>query len=192
MILLLDTSSNRLRIALSSETGIIASIDEPAFQTQSEILTDRINKLLIENELKPRDIKSIVVANGPGSYTGVRIAVSVAKVWSYAMNIPLYAVSSLGLYAHQEYTTICVLDARNGRSFVGIYRQNSIILQDTILSNDEIMEIAKREKYLINGETKHLGVESFNAPIFNNMLNMMVEENIVQDVKALKPVYLKG
>lgn len=190
--LLIDTSSNHLSIALAQDQKIIAAIDEVAFQTQSEILIERIHDLLAANNLKAKEISAVGVAYGPGSYTGVRIGVSVAKVWAFAQNIPLYGFSSLALFAHPSQPTIGVLDARNGRSFVGVYLQNKPLLKDQLMTNEKVFELAKEAGYVINGETNHLGLISEPFDRFNNMLRLMTEEHRVHHVSGFKPVYLKG
>lgn len=190
--LLLDTSSNRLSIALAREDKVIAAIDEVAYQIQSEIMIERINTLLKSANLSPKDINKLGVAYGPGSYTGVRIAVSIAKVWAYAKKIELYAVSSLSVFKDAQKPTICVLDARSDRSFVGIYSENKAVVNDHILTNSEVLELANSEGYLINGETKHLGIESGPFDRFANMLSMMSETTKITNIARFKPVYLKG
>ena len=190
--LLLDSSSHHLSVALAKGDKVLSFVEEKAFQTQSEIMTQRINELLIKENISPNDVKRIVVASGPGSFTGVRIAVTIAKVWAYAKKIPLYAVSSLSVYRHKTNPTICVLDARRERSFAGVYAQNNAILPDKIMQNSEILALAKSEGYLISGETKHLGVEPAKFNRFENMLKSISEENRVKDIVAFKPLYLKG
>ncbi|MGI6735190.1 MAG: tRNA (adenosine(37)-N6)-threonylcarbamoyltransferase complex dimerization subunit type 1 TsaB [Bacilli bacterium] len=190
--LLLDSSSHHLSVALVKGDKILSFIDEKAFQTQSELMVQRIYELLVKEKVTPADVKRLIVAYGPGSFTGVRIAVTIAKVWAYAEDIELYAVSSLSVYRHETKPTICVLDARRDRSFVGVYEQNNIILPDKILQNSELLELAEREGYLISGETKHLGIEPSKYNRFENMLKSATIENRVKDIAAFKPVYLKG
>jgi cysteinyl-tRNA synthetase len=176
--LLLDSSSHHLSVALAKGDKVLSFVEEKAFQTQSEIMVGRINKLLAQEKLTSDDIKRIVVASGPGSFTGVRIAVTIAKVWAYAKEVPLYAVSSLSVYRHETKPTICVLDARRERSFAGVYAQNNAILPDKIMQNSEILALAEKEGYLISGETKHLGIEPAKFNRFENMLKSISEEFI--------------
>ena len=190
--LLLDSSSKQMAIGLAKDHKLIATIDERAFQTQSELMTLRINGLLNVNNIKAQDVSEIVVANGPGSFTGVRIAVTIAKVMAYALTVPLYAVSSLHVFTHETKPTICVLDARNNRSFVGVYKENDTLVADTIMTNEEIILLSKTEGYVINGETDHLKITSGAFNRFQNMLKQISEETRVQDVRALKPRYMKG
>lgn len=190
--LLLDSSSRVMHIGLARNRKLFASHVEEAFQTQSELFTDRINKLLVVNNTKPSEINEIVVTYGPGSFTGVRIAVTIAKVMAFALNVPLYRVSSLALFAHASKPSICVLDARNGRSFAAIYEQNTLISEDTIMLNSDILDLSNRKEYVIAGETKHLALTSTPYDPFTNMLNLINEENLIEDIKAFKPLYLKG
>ena len=79
--LLLDSSSHHLSVALVKGDKILSFIDEKAFQTQSELMVQRIYELLVREKVTPADVKRLIVAYGPGSFTGVRIAVTIAKVW---------------------------------------------------------------------------------------------------------------
>lgn len=190
--LLLDSSSFNLTVALSIDNNIIYEIEYEAWQRQSELLTFEIEKALLSADMNAKDLDAIVVSIGPGSYTGVRIAVSVAKVFSYALSIPLYKTSSLKVMQVVGKTTICVTDARSGRSYVGIYRDEEVLLSDTILTNEETLKLQnKYENAVYSGELKHLKLESskFNRAL--NLLAALKPESEVKDVKALKPLYLK-
>ena len=190
--LLLDSSSRTMHIGIARNHKLIASHTEAAFQTQSELFTARINELLRTNNIDPQTIGEIVVSHGPGSFTGVRIAATIAKVMAYALNVPLYSVSTLALFATEDKPTICVLDARNNRSFAGVYHQNNVLIADTIMQNDDTLKLASDNGYAISGETKHLGLTSAQFNPFLNMLNLISEDRRVSDVKAFKPRYFKG
>lgn len=190
--LLLDSTSRMMVIGIAKDGILITKYSEEAFQTQSELFTLRIAEILQASNLKVKDINEIIVTHGPGSFTGVRIGVTIAKVLAYALKVPLYSVSSLALFADKEEPTVCVLDARNNRSFVGVYEQNTTIMPDTIMTNEEIMMLVRDNQYLLNGETNHFGLESGPFDRFQNMLNLRSASTLVEDVKAFKPLYLKG
>lgn len=190
--LLLDSSSSNLTVALSVQGEIIYEVEYEAWQRQSELLTWEINQLFQKTKLTAQDLTAIVVSVGPGSYTGVRIAVSVAKTFSYALKIPLYKTSSLQAMRVPNKITIAVLDARGGRSYVGVYKDDATLLADTILTNEETLNLVnKYENAVFSGELTHLKRESkpFNRAL--NLLHAIQETNKVNDVKKLKPVYLK-
>lgn len=190
--LLLDSSSKVMALALARNGQIIASLEEAAFQRQSELLTLRIQEMLSANKINPQDINEVIVTKGPGSFTGVRIAVTIAKVMAYSLNIPLYAVSSLSVYKVKDRKTLSVLDARNGRSYVGIYEKDAHFAADLIMKNEDILKLANGKDYVIAGECAHLDVKSAEFDRFSNMLLERKAETLVEDVLSFKPVYLKG
>ena len=84
-----------------------------------------INSLMEECNVKPKELSKIVVAKGPGSYTGVRIGVTVAKTLAFTLKIPIIGVSSLKvLAANGRYFNglVCpIFDARRNLLFTGLY-----------------------------------------------------------------------
>ena len=93
--LLIDTSSDALIILLFHDFEVIDYVFKMVKRDHSSVLMPNIDNLLIRNKLKIKEIDEVIVGYGPGSYTGVRIGVTVAKTLSYALKIPLKKVSSL-------------------------------------------------------------------------------------------------
>lgn len=85
-----------------------------------------IEWLLQQAQLKPKDLDEIIVTEGPGSYTGLRIGVTTAKTLAYTLNIRLYGVSSLKAIAAQiQYSDayiIPVINARRQHVYAGVYQ----------------------------------------------------------------------
>ncbi len=190
--LLLDSSSKVMALAIARDHEIIASLEEVAFQRQSELLTLRINEMLTNLDLNIQKISEVIVTKGPGSFTGVRIAVTIAKVIAYSLKVPLYAVSSLSVYKVSGMKTLAVLDARRGRSYVGIYEKETLFAADLIMDNTDVLKLSSEKNYVIAGESEHLAVESAKFNRFSNMLGQVGKETLVNDVASFKPVYLKG
>jgi tRNA threonylcarbamoyladenosine biosynthesis protein TsaB len=94
-ILLLDTATEVCSAALSENGEIVAFKERSDGFRHSELLTIFIGELLQETGLSVSQLDAVCVSRGPGSYTGLRIGVSVAKGLCYGLNIPLMAVSSL-------------------------------------------------------------------------------------------------
>ena len=78
--LLLDSSNTSLTVALANKDSLIDEISYEAWQTQSEHMIPEINNLLNKHNVRRNDIIGVMVSIGPGSYTGVRIALTIAKV----------------------------------------------------------------------------------------------------------------
>ena len=94
-ILSLDSSDKGYAIGLSLDGRIVETKQEECWQRQSELLASEIATLLDRHLSSRRDLDAVIASKGPGSYTGVRIALTIAKTISLALNIPLYVCSSL-------------------------------------------------------------------------------------------------
>ena len=190
--ILLDSSNTKLGVGLSKDGVFLDSILYEAWQQQSEYMVLELKKLLDKYEVKNSDINKIVVAIGPGSYTGVRIALTIAKTISVALGVDIYSVSALRVLKSGKKPSICVINARSNRSYVGIYEDDKIILEDRILKNTEVVElINENPNYVICGNTKHLGIEGYET---NTLLEMNSLEGILtkcENPLGLKPVYMK-
>ncbi len=190
--LLIDTSNTNLAVGIAKDHSLIAEVQYEAWQRQSEFLIQEIDKLFAENNITKDDIDEIIVAKGPGSYTGVRIAMTVAKVMAFALKKPLYLVSSLEVYKAKEGRSICLMNARSKRSYVGVYSPNEVILADTIMDNEQIkIYIAAHPEYKICGDVSYLSLVGEKVNVLENLMNADIERNLCNDVLAAKPVYLK-
>jgi tRNA threonylcarbamoyladenosine biosynthesis protein TsaB len=95
LILSIETSENTCSVALGNEYELIGTMEVRDGKSHASMLTVLINKLLAEKEVQFKELKAVAVSKGPGSYTGLRIGVSVAKGICYALNIPLIALNTL-------------------------------------------------------------------------------------------------
>ena len=188
----LDSSNTSLTVAIGDETKIIDTISYEAWQRQSETMVPELDKILKTHNLTRHDIKDIVVAVGPGSYTGVRISITIAKVLSFALNCPIYPVSSLHVLKNRNKPSICVINARSGRSYVGVYENEKVIVKDTIWKNDEVLTfINEHPEYTLCGSAKHLGLEAYESSISEEMFSLKNYLIACENSLSLKPVYLK-
>ena len=99
-ILALDTANDVLSIAISKNNVIVAEHTTNIKKDHSSRLMPAIVDLVEKVALKIEELDAIVVGNGPGSYTGTRIGVTTAKTLAWALNIPLFPISSLAMLAY--------------------------------------------------------------------------------------------
>ena len=188
--LLLDSSNKFLSVGLSKDGKVFDKICYEAWQRQSEMMVTEVDNILKRNKLSKSDLDAVVVGVGPGSYTGVRIGVTIAKTIAYALHIKLYSKSSLSLQKHRESPTICVFNARSGRSYYGVYKGNEVIVKDCVVENEKVLEFIKSHPdYLVNGDTYQLGLESGSFDIIDNLADL--SDAVEVDPFKLVPVYLK-
>ena len=95
--LLLDSADKYLGIGIALNNEIIDKVYFEAWQRQSELMVPELEKIIKKNNIDPKSINEIIVTVGPGSYTGVRIALTIAKIYAYSLNIKCYAISSLNI-----------------------------------------------------------------------------------------------
>lgn len=191
LTLLLDSSNRRLDVGLANEQGLIDQIGYEAWQQQSEKMIPELDHLFNRNGITRKDIGAIMVGIGPGSYTGVRIALTIAKVMSFALSVPIYGVSSLHMLIIGNKPTICLMNARSGRSYIGVYQGAKVLLSDRVWTNDQVLQyIKERPEYVLSGDLDYLGLSSQE----HNVLKAMFElKNSLTPVDALgiNPIYLK-
>ncbi len=189
--ILLDSSNTNLSVGIAKDNLLLESISYEAWQQQSEHMIPELSKLLEKYGVNKNDIEEVVVAMGPGSYTGVRIAITIAKTIAVALNAKLYPVSSLRVLKDGAVPSICLINARSGRSYFGVFKGNDIIIGDRIMKNDEALAyIAEHPGYSVCGDTKYLGLEGKQTNNIQEMLNL---KEALSDVNplSLKPVYMK-
>lgn len=188
--ILLDSSNILLSVGLAKDGKVIDKISYEAWQRQSEMMVTEIDNILTRNHVDKTQLDGVVVGTGPGSYTGVRIGVTIAKTLAYALKIKLYAKSSLSLLKHREIPTICLFNARSGRSYFAVYEGKKCLEKDTVLENEKVLVYIKAHPdFVINGDTYQLGLESGEYDVIENLAQFSEDE--VVDPFRLNPIYLK-
>jgi tRNA threonylcarbamoyladenosine biosynthesis protein TsaB len=126
-ILAMDTSNVALSVAVLDSEQLLATQTTNIKRNHSKQLMPIISQTLAEAGVTLAQLDRIVVAKGPGSYTGLRIAVTTAKTLALTLNIELVGISSLAmlaLNAPNNGLVVPFFDARNGNVFAGIYEKN--------------------------------------------------------------------
>ena len=188
--LILDTSSKNLVVGIANEK-VLKKTQYYAWQRQSEMTVQEINKLMKELEITFDDISEVVLTIGPGSYTGVRIAFTIGKMIALVKKIPIIQMSSLNALAGSEGRVMSVIDARGKRCYVGFYENGISVEKDGIMKNDEIIEYAKNNNYILTGEVGVLGLEEKDVDLVTNMYEVSKLIKKTYNVHEVKPIYLK-
>ncbi|MBN8194468.1 tRNA (adenosine(37)-N6)-threonylcarbamoyltransferase complex dimerization subunit type 1 TsaB [Bacillus sp. NTK074B] len=124
-ILAIDTSNYPFGVALIQEDKVIGEYITYMKKNHSVRAMPAIEQLMKDCGIEAKQLSKIVVANGPGSYTGVRIGVTLAKTLAWSLSIPLIPVSSLATLASSgRYFSgyiVPLFDARRGQVYTGLY-----------------------------------------------------------------------
>ncbi|WP_409296572.1 tRNA (adenosine(37)-N6)-threonylcarbamoyltransferase complex dimerization subunit type 1 TsaB [Peribacillus sp. SCS-26] len=135
-VLAIDTSNWVMGIALMEDSKVLGEYITNLPKNHSVRLMPCIEALLTECGVKPSELDKIVVAKGPGSYTGVRIGVTIAKTLAWTLKIPLSGVSSLEVLAangrYFDGVLSPLFDARRGQIYTGLYQYNGEELAEAV------------------------------------------------------------
>lgn len=214
LILGIETSTKICSVALSDGIRLLALKEEGGEYSHSEKLTVFIQKVLNDAGIKLNEIDAVAVSKGPGSYTGLRIGVSVAKGLCYALNIPLISVDTLqamafGISKTEKSELYCsMIDARRMEVYTALYDTNNKIVEQVsakIIDENSFCEKLKDNKITFYGDgaDKCKEVLSINpnaifseeglpsAQFVNQLAFEKLNNNELEDVAYFEPYYLK-
>jgi tRNA threonylcarbamoyladenosine biosynthesis protein TsaB len=143
--LVVDTATKAVHLAILGGDTLLSRRDRPGQNDHSVTLIPLLQEMLDETRLAIQDIDELYVGIGPGSYTGVRIGVAIAKMFGFMNPMSVHSFSSLALLAtaHPSGTVIPAIDARRGQAFVGLYR-----MKDGVMIREEEDRLAMYAEYL--------------------------------------------
>lgn len=194
--LFIDTSTQHMILAYLSDAVVVDMIDEVVSKDMSSQLFPKLDQLLKKNAVSIQDIDKLYVVVGPGSFTGVRIGVTVAKTMAWSMKIPIVPISSLEVLASGgggDY--ICsFIDARRDCVYAGIYDCNlDLVYEDSYLFIDSLKNIALSYSSfpLFVGYEDNLGMDSV---LPNIQLERVIKKHLNDfgiSSHEVNPIYLK-
>ena len=182
--LFIDTHDKKVIIILYKDGKIINKTVEESKNKHSEITMPILDKTLSDSGVEPNELGEIIVVNGPGSFTGERIAVTIAKTLAFTLNIPIKAIDSLSILALnvESDLKIVAIEDRNG-AFVGVFDKENSVLEDfKYLNKTDYLEYKNRNK--VHPEAD-IAIDYEKVYEFTkNLVNLNPHE--------VKPLYIKG
>lgn len=187
--LCMDSAHKYLTIALYEDNEILASVSKDAWKKQSEMIFPELIKLMDSVALESEDIDQVVITDGPGSYTGVRIAMTIAKVFCTQMKKPLYTLSTLQLYAGTKSNAFVMMDARSNRAYTATIIEGK--MQEDIMNLDEIKEKLTNTSLCLYGDLEIINYKSEPFNFVKNFIDLKSQWKRVENIHTLVPRYLK-
>jgi tRNA threonylcarbamoyladenosine biosynthesis protein TsaB len=168
MIICLETATNICSVALCDSAGVVSLRESNDQKSHASLLTVFIDEILKENNLRAQDLDAVAVSKGPGSYTGLRIGVSVAKGIAYAASIPIIGIETMlsmfwGIAGPANIssgdiknTLFCpMLDARRMEVYYSIYDAEGNIIKNIsaeIINEGTFSNIPESQKIVLFGD----------------------------------------
>lgn len=187
--LCMDTSSRFLVLALLKDDKVISSIQKDCWKRQSEEIFPCLIQIMKDNDLQPEQINEVVISKGPGSYTGVRIAMTIAKVFCSAMNIPLYTVGTLQLFAGLEHCRV-VLDARGKRVYTAVLKDGDYLENPNIQTIEELQN--KHEDLILIGDAHLFEKDDVIPDLSERFADLRSKWEKAENADLVTPEYLKS
>ncbi len=190
--LFIDTSISFPTISLIRDNEVLYEFHEEIKSDMSSKILPIIDEGLKKSNLTLNSINNIFVVTGPGSFTGVRIGVTIAKTIAWALNKKIIPISSLEFMAstntNKDYI-ISMIDARRGNVFAGIYTNTlDCVMKDTLISVEELLK-DKSDNYELLSYDNILNVIK-PVPSVIKIINKHINDEGINP-HELKPNYLK-
>lgn len=174
LILGIDTSGKVASVALfdSEKQVFLSEASIYTRLTHSQVIMPLCIDVLKRAEKSLKDIEVISVANGPGSYTGLRIGVSSAKAMAFGINCRVCGISTLETLVYNNmafpYFICPVMKARENLVYSGIWKSGEIFLKEQIISDDELSEklFSLKKPVLLCGDGAETFIEKYKSENF--------------------------
>lgn len=217
MILCLETATNLCSVALCSKEKVVALRESNSLKSHASSLTVFIQDILKDTGIKPADLEAVAVSKGPGSYTGLRIGVSVAKGIAFATSIPMIGIETAysmfwgmekPLNTELSETIYCpMIDAGRMEVYYAIYDYQGNTIRNVsaeVMNEDSFKDIPQSDEIIFFGDGALKFREVFKRPNIKfeegftiSASHMRIpafrasEEKRFEDVAYFEPFYLK-
>lgn len=220
MVLCIETATNLCSVALCSREQVISVRESTEIKSHASMLTVFIDEMLKGNRIRARDLEAIAVGKGPGSYTGLRIGVSVAKGIAFAASLPIVGIeTTLSMFwgmrsripditGDIDNTLLCpMIDARRMEVYDAVYDAHGNTFREIsaeIISETSFAEIPESKKIIFFGDgsskcREHIRRKNvYFAEDFRISASYMqipvfhaINKNHFEDVAYFEPFYLK-
>lgn len=141
-VLYIDTSCSYLYTGIVEDGKLLEEVKENLSLDLSKMAMPKIASMFQKNNLSPTSIDKIIVVSGPGSFTGIRIGLTIAKVYAWSLKIPIIPITSLEAMAlscpHKKVITL--INARRGYVYAAAYHDGKEILRPQYIKLEQLLD----------------------------------------------------
>lgn len=153
--LFIDTSLLNVSISVVKDGHTLSLISKSVPNMHSIYTTSFLKQALDDAKISPKEIDEIYVVDGPGSFTGLRIGVTIAKTYGYIIKKDITPVSTLKAYAissKDNYPVMSIIPANKTHYYIGIYNENfDSIVPEQFASYDRVLELITKYNPILVG-----------------------------------------
>ena len=186
--LVMDTSNSYLAVGLYQDNVCLEAFQEKGSRRQSEKAIPTLKEVLDRHHIA---LKEMIITSGPGSYTGVRVAMTIAKTLAAVSDVRIKSVSSLAAYAGMN-QALSVIDARGHKVFVGVYENGLPLIKEQVVTLEDFAHLrAEYEDFELVGEVGCLGLDEKECDLCANIYALGQMADPIKNVDLLVPTYIK-
>ena len=208
--LVFDTCFNKTYIVLKRDDDILSNfvVESTDSNYHSVYLIPKIRDILVENNLLMSDINAIGVNIGPGSFTGIRAGITIARVLAQQANIKLVGVNSLHILSKLNITdkkTLVVTDARKNKVYFAMYNGREELISPCLIEKDDLISKITNDVLVISDVSisdflKQNEIISLNYEAVDNNLGLYLSELVEYKLSnsnddfhwaKVKPLYIQ-
>ncbi len=218
MLLAIDTATRFASVALYDDSGVVAESSWRSANNHSVEMMPAIAEMMARQGVSPEDLEAVAIAKGPGSFTGLRIGMGIAKGLCLALDIPIIGVPTLDIITYAVGDpggrVLAVLEAGRGRICVGSYH-----FEEGMPVAEGDVDLWRASQWHVNATEPVLVAGDVNAELAERLLQQPDAENIsitslagsvrragylaelawdrlaednVDDLDSLAPIYLRS
>lgn len=189
--LVMDTSNSYLAVGLFKDNMCLEAFQEKGSRRQSEKAIPTLKEVLDRHHIALKDVNEMIITSGPGSYTGVRVAMTIAKTLAAVSDVKIKSVSSLAAYAGMN-QALSVIDARGHKVFVGVYENGLPLMKEQVMTLEDFAQLrAEYEDFELVGEVGCLGLNEKECDLCANIYALAQMADPIKNVDLLVPTYIK-
>lgn len=195
--LYIDTSSDYLYSGIVINDKLVSSIKKKYEKDLSKEALPQVIELFNKANIIPKDLDKIIVVNGPGSFTGIRIGITIAKTIAWALNInitPISGLTAMAISCNTNTYKMPLIDARRGYVYGAIYdKDNNEVIEDSHINLQKLLNKSKdldNVTVITNNDIDiNLKKENYNPDILK-IVNYFEKSDGVNP-HLVNPIYLK-
>ena len=191
----IDTTSSYLYTGIVKDDKLLIERKKDLGKELSIYTVSIVSDMFNEVSIKPNDIDKIIVVNGPGSFTGIRIGVTLAKIMAWSLNIPITTITSLEAMAksiNSNKLIVPIINARRDACYASIFDDNNELLTGQYMTIEKLkmMLIGLNKEYIfISNDKFPFETTKYDPDILNIVLTYQNREDI--NPHLVNPNYLK-
>ncbi len=201
LILFIDTAAAHTQVALANEHTVLSNVVHEQANEQAKVLNILIETQLESQQLNWSAIDAVTVDAGPGSYTGLRVGLGVAKGLCFALDKPILLFNRLELLAGEETDILMLLKARVGEGFAFARQEGTVLLKPSHVFYEQMewedyngLKCWTDDEQILEQNTQAFAIKNtiLDIPIWNKFAQIRMAKKEYDDLAYAEPFYLKS